>query len=488
MPDKWEYPWYAAWDLAFHCIPLAMVDAEFAKDQLVLLTREWYMHANGQLPAYEWAFGDVNPPVHAWATWRVFQMDRKQRGDRGDIEFLERVFHKLMLNFTWWVNRKDSQGRNIFQGGFLGLDNIGVFDRSAPLPTGGFINQSDGTSWMAMYSLNMMRIALELAVHNHVYEDIATKFFEHFLHIAEAMTNVGGDGQGVGLWDEQDEFYYDELNLPDGQMHKLRVRSMVGLIPLFAVETLEPELLEQLPGFKNRLQWFLKYRPELSRLVSRWNEPGRGQRRLLSLLRGHRMKKLLQRMLDESEFLSDYGVRAVSKFHEANPYTFWTGNTPHQVSYQPGESTSGLFGGNSNWRGPIWFPVNYLLIESLQKFHHFYGDGFKIECPTHSGQLLSIREVADELTRRLSNIFLRDQDGRRAVFGEQSKTQTDPHFRDCLQFHEYFHGDHGRGVGASHQTGWTGLIAKLLLPRGQELKPKLEEDELKPGQPVMVSI
>lgn len=484
MPDKWEYPWYAAWDLAFHCIPLAMVDAEFAKDQLVLLTREWYMHANGQLPAYEWAFGDVNPPVHAWATWRVFQMDRKQRGDQGDLEFLERVFHKLMLNFTWWVNRKDSQGRNIFQGGFLGLDNIGVFDRSAPLPTGGFINQSDGTSWMAMYSLNMMRIALELAVHNHVYEDIATKFFEHFLHIAEAMTNVGGDGKGVGLWDDQDEFYYDELNLPDGQMHKLRVRSMVGLIPLFAVETLDPELLDQLPSFKERLRWFLNYRPDLSRLVSRWNEPGRGQRRLLSLLRGHRMKKLLQRMLDESEFLSDYGVRAVSKFHEANPYTFWTGNTPHQVSYQPGESTSGLFGGNSNWRGPIWFPVNYLLIESLQKFHHYYGDDFKIECPAHSGQLLSIREVADELACRLSKIFLRGDNGMRAVFGDQSKLQTDPHFRDYLQFHEYFNGDNGRGVGASHQTGWTGLIAKLLQPRGQELITKTEERKSKPGQPL----
>jgi hypothetical protein len=468
MPDKWEYPWYAAWDLAFHCIPLALVDSQFAKDQLVLLTREWYMHANGQLPAYEWAFGDVNPPVHAWATWRVFQIDRKQRGDQGDLAFLERVFHKLMLNFTWWVNRKDAQGRNIFQGGFLGLDNIGVFDRSAPLPTGGFINQSDGTSWMAMYALNMMRIAMELAIHNRVYEDIATKFFEHFLHIAEAMTNIGGDGEGVGLWDEQDEFYYDELNLPNGQMHKLRVRSMVGLIPLFAIETLEPELLDQLPEFKKRLQWFLNYRPDLSRLVSRWDEPGRGQRRLLSLLRGHRMKKLLQRMLDETEFLSDYGIRAVSKIHETKPYTFWAEAQRHEVRYQPGESTSGLFGGNSNWRGPIWFPVNYLLIESLQKFHHYYGDDFKVECPMRSGQLLSIGEVAEEITRRLSRLFLKDASGRRAVFGEHTKLQTDPHFRDYLQFHEYFHGDSGRGVGASHQTGWTGLIAKLLQPRTRD--------------------
>jgi hypothetical protein len=468
MPDKWEYPWYAAWDLAFHCIPLALIDPEFAKNQLVLLVREWYMHPNGQLPAYEWNFGDVNPPVHAWATWRVFQIDRKQRGDCGDLEFLERVLHKLMLNFNWWVNRKDAQGRNIFQGGFLGLDNIGVFDRSAPLPTGGFINQADGTAWMAMYCLNLMRIALELAVHNRVYEDIATKFFEHFLHIAEAMTHIGGDGKGVGLWDEEDQFYYDELNLPDGQMLKLRVRSMVGLIPLFAVETLEPELLDQLPHFRRRLNWFLNYRPELASLVSCWKTPGRGERRLLSLLRGHRMKKLLQRMLDETEFLSDYGVRAISKVHHDHPYTFWTNGMAHTVSYLPAESDSGLFGGNSNWRGPIWFPVNYLLIESLQKFHHYYGVDFQVECPTGSGRFMSINEVADELSKRLSRIFLRDDNGRRPVFGESEKLQTDPHFRDYVLFHEYFHGDNGRGVGASHQTGWTGLIAKLLQPRAVE--------------------
>ncbi|MEO5803974.1 MAG: glucosidase [Verrucomicrobiota bacterium] len=463
MPDKWEYPWYAAWDLAFHCIPLAQVDSEFAKHQLLLLTREWYMHPNGQLPAYEWAFGDVNPPVHAWATWRVFQMDRKQRGDKGDLVFLEKVFHKLMLNFTWWVNRKDAQGRNIFQGGFLGLDNIGVFDRSAPLPTGGFINQADGTSWMAMYSLNLMRIALELAQHNKVYEDIATKFFEHFLHIAEAMNNIGDEG--IGLWDEQDKFYYDVLNLPDGRMMPLKVRSLVGLIPLFAVESLEPELLEKLPGFHARLKWFLNSRPDLAKLVSHWEECGVGQRRLLSLLRGHRMKCILRRMLDESEFLSDYGVRAISRFHKYNPYVFSCHGTELAVNYQPGESESGLFGGNSNWRGPIWMPVNFLIIESLQKFHHYYGDDFKIECPTGSGQFMTINEVADELSRRLCKIFLKDKNGKRPVLLGHEKMENDPHFRDYIQFYEYFHGDNGRGVGASHQTGWTGLIAKLIQPR-----------------------
>jgi hypothetical protein len=431
-----------------------------------MLTREWYMHPNGQLPAYEWAFGDVNPPVHAWATWRVFQIDRKQRGDQGDIAFLERVFHKLMLNFTWWVNRKDAQGRNVFQGGFLGLDNIGVFDRSAPLPTGGFINQADGTAWMAMYCLNLMRIALELAQHNHVYQDIATKFFEHFLYIAEAMTNLGGEG--IGLWDEDDQFFYDELSLSDGTIIPLKVRSMVGLIPLFAVETLEPELLAKLPEFSQRLDWFLTNRPQLATLVSRWQEPGLGERHLLSLLRGHRMKMLLKRMLDESEFLSDYGVRALSKHHEQHPYVFDCVGQRLSVQYKPAESDSGLFGGNSNWRGPIWFPVNYLLIESLQKFHHYYGDDFKVECPTGSGNFITIEEVAEELTRRLGRIFLRDEHGRRAVFGEHPKLQNDPHFRDHVLFYEYFHGDNGRGVGASHQTGWTGAIAKLLKPRRRE--------------------
>ena len=468
MPDKWEYPWYAAWDLAFHTIPLALVDSEFAKGQLVLLTREWYMHPNGQLPAYEWAFSDVNPPVHAWATWRVFQMDRKQRrlakpDDAGDLMFLERVFHKLLLNFTWWVNRKDALGRNIFQGGFLGLDNIGCFDRSAPLPTGGYINQADGTSWMAMYSLNLMRIALELARHNRTYEDIATKFFEHFLHIAAAINGVG-EGT-LGLWDEGDEFYYDQLCLPGGRNLPLKVRSMVGLIPLFAVETLETELLDALPEFRERMEWFLKNRPDLATLVSHWDRSGMKERHLLSLLRGHRMKCLLRRMLDESEFLSEFGVRAVSKFHADAPYRFEAGGMTHEVPYWPAESLSGLFGGNSNWRGPVWMPVNYLLIESLQKFHHYYGDDFKVECPTGSGRFLTLNEVADELSRRLARLFLAGDDGQRPVLKQHAKLAGDPHFRDLVLFHEYFHGDTGRGVGASHQTGWTGLVAKLLQPR-----------------------
>jgi hypothetical protein len=463
MPDKWEYPWYAAWDLAFHTLAIAIIDAEFAKEQLVLLTREWYMHPNGQMPAYEWAFGDVNPPVHAWATWRVFQMDRKQHGGAGDLAFLERVFHKLMLNFTWWVNRKDAEGRNVFQGGFLGLDNIGVFDRSAQLPTGGHIDQADGTSWMAMYALNLMRMALELAQHNHVYEDIASKFFEHFLQIADAMNNLGD--AGIGLWDFEDEFFYDVLHLPDGAKVPLKVRSMVGLIPLFAVETLEPELLDKVPDFKSRLEWYLRYRPDLAALVSHWNVEGLGHRRLLSLLRGHRMKCLLKRMLDETEFLSSYGIRALSKQYERFPYMFRIDGADLSVRYLPGESDSGLFGGNSNWRGPIWFPVNYLLIESLQKFHHYYGDDFRIECPTGSGKFMSIEAAADELAHRLTRIFLKDEHGRRPVYDDRPVLQTDSHFRDYVLFYEYFHGESGRGVGASHQTGWTGLVAKLLQPR-----------------------
>jgi len=466
MPDKWEYPWYASWDLAFHCIPFALIDPEFAKHQLVLLTREWYMRPNGQIPAYEWAFSDVNPPVHAWAAWRVYQIDRKQNGGKGDLEFLERVFHKLMLNFTWWVNRKDNLGKSIFQGGFLGLDNIGVFDRSAQLPTGGYINQSDGTSWMAMYSLNLMRIALELAQHNHVYEDIASKFFEHFLDIARAMSSLGG--ADVGLWDEEDQFYYDVLTLPDDKQVRLRIRSMVGLIPLFAVETLEPELLEKLPGFRKRLEWFLNHRPDLAGLVSHWESPGRGERRLLSLLRGHRMKKLLRRMLDESEFLSDYGVRALSRSHLAHPFVLKVDGVDQTVRYAPGESETRQFGGNSNWRGPIWFPLNFLIVESLQKFHHYYGNEFKVECPTGSGHYLTIDQVATELSQRLSRIFLKDGSGERPVLRHQPQLQTDPHYRDCIPFYEYFHGDSGRGVGASHQSGWTSLIAKLLMPRAHD--------------------
>jgi hypothetical protein len=468
MPDKWEYPWFASWDLAFHCLPLAVIDAEFAKEQLVLLTREWYMHPNGQLPAYEWAFGDVNPPVHAWATWRVFQIDRKQRRqsdpeDPGDLVFLERVFQKLLLNFTWWVNRKDGQGRNIFQGGFLGLDNIGVFDRSHPLPTGGFINQADGTSWMAMYSLNLLRIAAELAAHNHVYEDIASKFFEHFLSIAGAINGVG---EGcLGLWDETDQFYYDHLSLPDGTNLPLKIQSAVGLIPLFAVQPVEPVALELLPEFAARMEWYLANRPQLAALISNWHIPGRGNRSLLSLLRGRRMKALLRRMLDEAGFLSDYGVRALSKIHERELFRFEAGGETYEVAYWPAESRSGLFGGNSNWRGPVWMPINYLIIESLQKFHQYYGDDFKVECPTGSGKFLTLLEIADELSRRLTRLFLKGGDGQRPVLKSHPKLATDPHFRDYILFHEYFDGNNGRGLGASHQTGWTGLVAKLLQPR-----------------------
>jgi len=470
MPDKWEYPWFAAWDLAFHCVPLALVDAKFAKKQLDLLLREWYLHPNGQVPAYEWAFGDVNPPVLAWAAWRVYKIDEKQTG-HGDRTFLERVYHKLLLNFTWWVNRKDSEGKNVFQGGFLGLDNIGVFDRSAPLPTGGHIEQSDGTSWMGMFCMNMMTIALELARANPVYEDIATKFFEHFLYIAGAMNNIAGEG--ISLWDDQDEFFYDVLHLPHGERMPLKVRSMVGLIPLFAVETIDPDLLETVPDFKRRLEWFLTNRPHLAKLVSRWQEPGLGERRLVALVRGHRMKRLLKRMLDPNEFLSEYGVRALSKHHEDNPYVLHVEGAAHVVRYEPAESHSGLFGGNSNWRGPIWFPVNYLLIESIQKFHHYYGDDFKVECPTGSGQYLTLNQIADELSQRLMRIFLRDGDGRRPVYGGQETFQRDPHWRDYILFNEYFHGDNGAGLGAGHQTGWTGLVAKLIQQQGG----KMQSDE-----------
>jgi hypothetical protein len=466
MPDKWEYPWFAAWDLAFHCIPLAQLDPAFAKKQLILLGREWLQHPNGQIPAYEWAFGDVNPPVLAWAAWRAYKIDQKQRGS-GDIPFLERVFHKLLLNFTWWVNQKDPEGLNIFQGGFLGLDNIGVFDRSQALPTGGHLQQSDGTSWMGMFSLNLLTIALELAVHNRVYEDIATKFFEHFLYIAEAMNNIGGEG--IGLWDEADEFFYDVLHLPNGQNQPLKVRSMVGLIPLCAVTTIEPALLDQLPAFKGRLEWFLKHRPHLAGLVSRWQEPGAGERRLLAICRGHRMKRVLKRMLDETEFLSPYGIRALSRVHADQPYVLEAGGARYTVDYQPAESNSGLFGGNSNWRGPIWMPVNYLLIESLQQFHHYYGDDFTVECPTGSGQYLTLNQIANELSQRLIAIFARDAAGRRAVFGGQGYFQSDAHWRDYVPFHEYFHGDTGAGVGASHQTGWTGVIAKLIQQQGEPL-------------------
>lgn len=461
MPDKWEYPWYAAWDLAFHCISLSLVDPNFAKRQLKLLTHEWYMHANGQFPAYEWAFGDVNPPVHAWSTWRVYKIDQKRTG-KGDLPFLESIFHKLLLNFTWWVNRKDEGGKNIFQGGFLGLDNIGVFDRSAPLPTGGHIEQADGTSWMAMFSLNMMRIALELSKTNPVYQDMATKFFEHFLSIAEAMAGIG---HNEGLWDDKDEFFYDVLRLPDQEMVRLKVRSMVGLIPLFAVEVLDDSIMTDFPLFNARMNWILNNRPQLAALVSRWSEPNMGTKHLLSLLRGHRMKKILCRMLDPDEFLSDYGIRAISKYHEEHPYEFDLTTHRFTVQYTPAESNTSLFGGNSNWRGPIWMPMNFLIIESLERFYHYYGDDFKIEFPTRSGNYVTILQVAEELSKRLARIFLKDPDGKRAVSGNYEKLQKDPNFNNYILFYEYFHGDNGRGVGASHQTGWTGLIAKLLQPK-----------------------
>lgn len=460
MPDKWEYPWYAAWDLAFHTIPLAMVDPEFAKRQLIMLTKEWYMHPNGQLPAYEWAFGDVNPPVHAWATWRVYKIDEQLQDGKADRAFLEGVFHKLLLNFTWWVNRKDMNGNNIFQGGFLGMDNIGVFDRSAQLPTGGYIEQADGTSWMAMFTLNMLRLSLELAQENPVYQSLATKFFEHFLYIAGAMSN-----EGLDLWDEHDEFFYDVLHTPDNARTVMRIRSMVGLVPLFAVEVLDEELFKSMPQFTERLRWFLDNRPDLANLISRWQERGRGERHLLSLLRGHRMKMLLQRMLDENEFLSTYGIRALSRYHLEHPYKMEVNGSEFTVKYTPAESDTTLFGGNSNWRGPIWFPVNYLLIESLQRFHHYYGDDFKVEHPTGSGRMLTLRQIADDLSCRMINLFKRDADGRRPAFGASEKLQRDPQFRDYILFNEYFHGDNGRGVGASHQTGWTGIVAKLIQPR-----------------------
>ncbi len=464
MPDKWEYPWYASWDWAFHCLVFAMIDADFAKHQLLLLTHDWYMHPNGQLPAYEWSFSDANPPVHAWGAYRVYEIDKANNGGKGDISFLEMVFHKLLLNFTWWVNRKDAEGNNIFEGGFLGMDNIGLFDRSnTQLPGGSRLEQADGTSWMATYCLNLMRIALELSMANPVYQDMANKFFEHFLHIAAAMASMGVAGDG--LWDNEDEFFYDTIRMPGDGSLRLKVRSMVGLIPLFAVEVIDDKILQSLPEFAKRLSWLLEKRPDLAALVSRWHEKGSDEKHLLSLLRGHRVKRLLCRMLDETEFLSEYGIRSVSKYHEAHPYELRVDGHLLTIKYTPAESDVTLFGGNSNWRGPIWMAPNYLLIEALQRFYIYYGDDFKIEYPTHSGNVLTLDEISVELSKRLSRIFLRDEKGVRPVFGDSSKLQTDPHFRDYILFHEYFHGDNGKGLGAAHQTGWTGLVAKLLQPR-----------------------
>src|SRR3984893_15525900 len=464
MPDNWEYPWYAAWDLAFHTIPIALIDPDYAKEQLILLLREWYMHPNGQLPAYEWAFGDVNPPVHAWAAFRVYKIERRLRGaaDRG---FLEKVFHKLLLNFTWWVNRKDPEGMNIFQGGFLGLDNIGVFDRSAPLPTGGHLEQSDATSWMGMYCLNMLAISLELAKEDPAYEDVASKFFEHFVHIAHAMNDMGTDGRS--LWDDEDGFYYDVLQLPNGEEHFLKIRSMVGLIPLFAVETLEPEIIDRLPGFKRRMQWFVDNHPDMPEHIETTERSARGVRRLLSLVNRKRLRRVLSHMLDETEFLSPHGVRALSRYHLEHPYEVTVDGHVNRVQYEPAESTTGLFGGNSNWRGPIWFPVNYLLIESLQKFHHYYGEDFKLPCPTGSNNQTDLWQVAAEISRRLTHIFLRDDKGRRPVYGDTEVFQSDPYWRDLILFYEFFHGDNGTGLGANHQTGWTGLVAKMIQQSGE---------------------
>ncbi len=474
MPDKWEYPWFASWDLAFHCIPLALVDSEFAKQQLILLTREWYMHPNGQIPAYEWAFGDANPPVHAWAAYRVYQIEKKRTG-RGDMLFLERVFQKLLLNFTWWVNREDFEGRNFFQGGFLGLDNISVFDRMQALPTGGHIDQSDATAWMGMYCLNLLTIALELAVKNPSYEDIASKFFEHFLSIAQAM-NFRGEEE-IAAWDEEDGFFYDVLHLPNSEGQPLKVRSLVGLIPLFAVTTLEPATIDALPGFKERMEWFIENRPDLCKNVACMQTPGVGQRRLLSIVNVERLRKVLAKMLDEKEFLGDFGVRSLSRFHKDSPFRLGVNGTEYCVDYEPAESGTRLFGGNSNWRGPIWFPVNYLIIESLQKFHYYFGDSVKVECPTGSGKRKNLWDVAADLSQRLIGVFVKDARGQKPCDGKETAPR-DSQGKDLLRFYEYFHGDTGKGLGASHQTGWTGLVAKLIQQRGEySVSPLTERNE-----------
>ncbi len=462
MPDKWEYPWYATWDLAFHCVPFAVIDGDFAKNQLLLLTKEWYMHPNGQLPAYEWNMSDVNPPVHAWSCFRVFKIDEKNTG-KPDVVFLEKVYQKLLLNFTWWVNRKDKTGKNIFGGGFLGLDNIGAFDRNMEFHEGEHLEQADGTSWMAMYALNMMRIAMELSQYNMVYEDMAIKFFEHYLYIAEALENFGEEKQR--LWNEEDGFFYDVLQHSNGESVSLRLRSIVGLIPLFAVEIIEHEMLEKLPKFKERMEWILRNKKELANLVSHWEKEGEGKKHLMSILRKTRLTKVLNRMLDKDEFLSDYGIRAMSKVYEKNPFVFSVHNHQYVVHYTPAESDSSMFGGNSNWRGPIWFPINFLIVESLQRFYFYYGDSLQIEFPTGSNSYTNLDQIASNLTYRLESIFLKDENGDRAFNGGNKKFNQDPYFKNYIMFYEYFHGDNGRGIGASHQTGWTATVAKLLQPR-----------------------
>ncbi len=461
MPDKWEYPWFATWDLAFHCVPLAMIDAGFAKHQLKLLTKEWYIHPNGQLPAYEWDFSDVNPPVHAWSTFRVFKIDEKLNG-KADIPFLESVFQKLLLNFTWWVNRKDKNENNIFGGGFLGLDNIGAFDRNMQFKNGEHLEQADGTSWMAMFALNMMRIAMELALYNPVYEDMAIKFFEHYLYIAQAMEHIG---EHDGLWDDEDGFFYDVLQLSDGTSKSLKLRSIVGLIPMFAVEIVDHQILEKLEGFRLRMDWILKNRPELTNLVSHWEVEGRGRKHLMSILRKSRLTKLLHRMLDENEFLSDYGIRSMSKIYEDEPFTFEIDGEIFSVKYLPAESDSRMFGGNSNWRGPIWFPINFLIVESLQRFHFYYEDSMQVEFPVGSGEMRNLNYVADNISKRLQSLFLKDEAGNRPVNGGYELKNQNEHFKDYVHFYEYFDGDNGRGLGAGHQCGWTATVAKLIQPR-----------------------
>lgn len=460
MPDKWEYPWYAAWDLAFHCIPLARIDPDFAKNQLILLLNEWYMHPNGQMPAYEWNFSDVNPPVHAYAVQRVYQIDKKMNGGVGDQEFLERAFHKLMLNFTWWVNRKDNDGKNIFEGGFLGLDNISLIDRSHAAYYKGKLEQADATSWMAMFSLNLLRISLDLCEFNKTYQYTATKFLEHFLYIAGAMNNISGEN--ISLWDDTDNFFYDIFHIPCKEPKVMKVRSIVGIIPFFAVEPIREDMFENLPEFKKRMEFFLKEKPKLAALVTSWTQPGQDKRRLFALLRGHRMKSILEKMLNSDEFLSEFGIRSLSKYHEKNPYSMKINGDVSTISYIPGESDSLMFGGNSNWRGPIWFPINYLIIESLKRYDFYYGGEFSIEYPTGSGNFLTMDLIAKELSYRCMKIFMKDKNGHRPFNGDNKKIQEDPHFKDHILFYEYFHGDNGRGLGASHQTGWTGLIAEMI--------------------------
>ncbi|KAG8800825.1 hypothetical protein FRC16_001969 [Serendipita sp. 398] len=465
MPDKWEYPFFAAWDTAFHCIPLAMVDPAFAKKQLDLLTREWYMKPDGQIPAYEWNFSDVNPPVHAWAVFRVFKIERKLFGNE-DLKFLERVFQKLLLNFTWWVNRKDQGGHNVFEGGFLGLDNIGAFNRSEPLPTGGVLRQADGTAWMAFFCLNMLSMALELAKHNSVYEDIASKFFEHFIFIADAMTYKPDPDNELSLWNEEEGFYFDAIQWGN-HAQQLPVRSLVGLIPLYATLVLEPSTINRFPGFKKRLEWFIENRPEMARRnMANMKGRGKGDRLLLALCDKDRLVKILERMLDEEEFFSDYGIRSLSLYHKDHPYSMTVHGQKYEVAYWPGDSKSGMFGGNSNWRGPIWLATNFLLIESLQRFSQYYGNDLEVECPTNSGDFMPLNKAAEEIQHRIIHIFARDIDGRRATNGGSTRLDRDPYFRDYVWFYEFFHGNEGTGLGASHQTGWTGLVAYHIMQSG----------------------